>query len=118
MARIPADGYNDEALTIPATDVREFISGADFDGEEMVFWLRHLTIANEHATETATVEVYDQNEAVATAANQRLTLLCPPNATTIFEWPWPGVAFHTNICGATTLGTINAYGVHAGGGKG
>lgn len=115
--RVPLSGYNDEALTIPATDMREIISGEDFDGDAVTFWLRGMSIGNEHATETATVELADQDEAAITAANQRGVFLCPPNATTVFEFSYPGIAFKTNITAATTLGTIGAYGVLAWGVK-
>jgi hypothetical protein len=115
--RVPLSGYNDEALTIPATDMREIISGEDFDGDTVTFWLRSLVVGNEHATETAVVELADQDEGALTAANQRGVFICPPNATTVFDIPAPGIAFKTNITAATTLGTIGAYGVLAAGYK-
>ncbi len=113
--RIPISGFSDQALQTPGAGCREFISGANFDGNSKKFWLTGVVIANEHATEVATVEVYDQDEAAAVAASQRLTLLCPPLATTVFDFPLPGIQFFTNITGGTTLGTINAYGVTASG---
>jgi len=115
--RIPVSGYNDEALTVPATDMREIISGEDFDGEGVVFWLRGMAIGNEHATETAVVELADQDEGALTAANQRGVFICPANATTVFDFPAPGIKFKTNITAATTGGTIGAYGVVAWGYK-
>jgi len=112
MARIPVSGYNDEALTVPATDVREIVAPAyDLDGRSRVFWLRSVVIANEHATDPAVVEIYDQDEGAATATAQRLTLICPANSTTLYDFPEPGVKFTVNVCAATTGGTVNAYGV-------
>jgi len=111
--RIPISGYNDEALTAPATDMREIISGEDFDGDNVTFWLRGMSIGNEHATETAVVELADQDEGTLTAANQRGVFICPPNSTTIFEFAYPGIAFKTNITAGVTNGTVNAYGVVA-----
>jgi hypothetical protein len=115
--RIPVSGYNDQALTTPAVAMREIISGEDFDGEDLVFWLRGMAIGNEHATEAAVVELADQDEAVLTPANQRGVFICPPSATTVFDFSAPGLKFKTNITAATTGGTIGAYGVMAWGYK-
>ncbi|MBA7691952.1 hypothetical protein ES703_100508 [subsurface metagenome] len=108
--RIPLSGYNDEALT---TTVKEIISGEDFDGDGVVFWLRGVAITNEHATETALVDLFDQDEAAVTAANQRGSVQCPAKATTVVDFPAPGIAFKTNIGAVVTDGTVNAYGVVA-----
>lgn len=115
--RVPKSGYNDEALTTPGSDMREIISGEDFDGDGVTFWLRGMSIGNEHATQTAVVELADDDEGAITAANQRGVFLCPPNATTVFEFSAPGIAFFTNIVAGTTSGTIGAYGVLAWGFK-
>jgi len=108
--RVPLSGYNDENLT---TTVKEIISGEDFDGDAVTFWLRGVAITNEHATETALVDLYDQDEGSATAANQRGSVICPPNATTVVDYGPPGIAFKTNIGAVLTNGTVNAYGVVA-----
>jgi len=114
LPRVPLSGYNDEALT---TTVKEIISGEDFDGELVVFWLRGMAIGNEHATATGVVELFDQDEAAVTAANQRGVFLCPPSATTVFDFPAPGIKFATNIGAIITGGTVGAYGVVAWGYK-
>lgn len=108
--RVPLSGINDENLT---TTVKEIISGQDFDGEKVVFWLRGISITNEHTSETALVDLYDQDEAAVTAAKQRGSIQCPPKATTIKEYPAPGIGFKTNIGAVLTNGTVNAYGVVA-----
>lgn len=105
----PYDGNTDEALTIPATDCRELITGADFDGENAIFWLRGVIIYNSHASTDAVVDVYDQDEGVAVAANQKFTIIAPFGVTTIVEFSAPGRSFKTNITAATTNGTIAAY---------
>ena len=113
--RIPVSGRNDEALTIPATDMREVISGLDIDGAGMTFALTYLIIANEGTT-TAVVEIADQDEAAITAANQRFTVHVAPGDTAIVEFPEPGFKFVTNVTAATTGGTVAANGGIAGGG--
>ena len=115
MARIPVSGTNDEAYTVPATDVREVISGMDVDGVGRVLWMTWMQFANEGTT-TAVVEVYDQDEGAATAANQRLVLHVAPGDTVLVEFPPPGIKFVTNVTAATTGGTIAANGAASGGG--
>lgn len=112
--RVPLSGINDEALD---TTANEIISGEDFDDEGVIFWLRSLVVGNEHVTETGIVELYDQDEAAVSSTKQRGVFICPPNATTIFDIPAPGIAFKTNICAAITNGTVGAYGVVASGYK-
>jgi len=111
MARVPISGVNDEVLTTPATDVREVISGLDIDGAARVFFLRGLAIANEHATQIATVEVYDSDESTAvTAGAQRLVFSVPAADTLVVDFSEPGMKFITNVTAATTNGTIAANG--------
>jgi len=112
--RIPLSGYNDEALDNAA---KEIISGEDLDGDGVVFWLRSLIIGNEHATEDAIVELYDQDEAARSTTAQRGLFVCPAKATTVFDIPAPGIAFKTNISAAIVGGTVGAYGVLAAGYK-
>jgi len=112
MARYPISGYNDEALTAPATDVREIVApGYDLDGRGRVFWLRGISITNEHSTNDAVVELWEQDEGAAVAANQRSTIYVPASSTVHVDYPEPGLKFLTNVCASTTAGTINAYGV-------
>lgn len=111
----PVSGRTDEALTIPATDCRELISGLNPDGEKSTFWLRWVAIYNSHATDDAVVDIYDQDENVATAANQRLTIVAPAGTTTVVELPAPGMAFTTNLTAAVTGGTVAVYEAAAGG---
>ena len=116
------DGYNDDALAVPGTTVYSVLNrlGASKLGVTTgkVFCLRTLKITNEHATETATVEFYDEAEAgtpgAATAANQRLCVLVGPKNTVVVDFT-PGVYFKTGICAGVTLGTIAAYSVHVSG---
>jgi hypothetical protein len=105
----PRSGHSDEALAAPATDVRELISGADFDGKNCKFWLRGLIIYNSDASQDAVVDIYDQDEGAATAANQRLSIVAPFGTTTIVEFSAPGIEFKTNITAGITGGTVAAY---------
>lgn len=119
--RIPISGGNEnEALTAPGTDVRCILSRgttlADFDGDGRVFELQSLEITNEHATQLAEVAVYDQDEAAAVAASQRLNLYAPAQDTVQYTWDrGKGPRFATNIAAGTTNGTIPAFGVRCGG---
>jgi hypothetical protein len=83
--RRPYSGHNDEDLVLPATDVRELISGADFDARNVAFWLRSLTIRNYDGANDTVVDIYDQDEGVAVAANQRLSLDIPAGTTAMFD---------------------------------
>ncbi len=112
------DGFNDEAMVSPtATECRELISDANFDLDGAVFWLRYIIIRNSSAAVDGILEVYDQDEAVAVAANKRFEFDVPASTTTVLELPAPGISFKVNItAGLTTnLGTVAAYAIHAGG---
>lgn len=117
MARVPVSGTNDEVMTTPATDVREVISGLDIDGMARVLQLTWLHIANEHATQIMTVEVYDSDESTAvTAGTQRLVVMVPAQDSVTLEWPEPGLRFVVNVTAAVTNGTCAANGGISGGG--
>ena len=116
MSKVHVSGHNDEALTIPATDVRELISGLDPNGDGKIFYLKKLVLANEHATEEGVVELYDQDEGAATAANQRLAPIhVPAGDTVIVNFEDGEAPFVTNLCGAVTLGTFATLSQHASG---
>jgi hypothetical protein len=106
--REPFSGYNDEALT---TTVKSISSDGDFSGKGRVFWLRGIVISNSHASETGIVDLYDQDEGSATAANQRGSVICPPNSTTTIDYPAPGIKFETELGAVLTNGTVGAYDV-------
>jgi len=112
----PYDGYSDQAMADPTAACREIISGANFDGNGQEFWLRYI-IAIETGGVDAILQVYDQNEAVAVAANLRFAANVPKSTTTMIEFPAPGVKFTTNITAGVVggSGTLAAYQVHAGG---
>lgn len=112
----PFDGYNDEAMADPTADVRELISGADFDGDGQEFWLRSLIIRESGGVD-AILDVYDQNEGVAVAANQRFSVNVPKSTTTTIDIPAPGIKFTTNLTAGVNggLGTLAAYNIHASG---
>ena len=81
--------------------------------------MHELTVANEHATATAILEVWDANEAATPgAATQRLTVVVPPSSTVERSWP-PGsgprftIGCVASIDGGT--GTVNIGGVHCAG---
>ena len=106
MARIPIFGNNDEVLTIPATDMRELISGSDPDGDGRILYLTREEYTNEHATEVGLIERADQNEAAITAANQRGAVQVPPADTVILEHAFGAMPFVTNLTVAVTNGTL------------
>ena len=105
--RIPVAGQTDEALTIAATDARELISGLDPDGDSKVFVLEEIELTNEHVSQDAVIEFWDQDEAVAVAANQRGAITVPAASTVTKGWPaGTGPRFKTNFCGSATQGTF------------
>jgi len=116
MSRRDYDGNNATAMVDPTAQVRELITGADFNGEAATFWLRSLVIRNTGVD--GVLEVYDQDGAIAAVpANKKLDIDVPANATTVVELPGPGVSFKTNITAGLNgaLGTVAAYAIHAGG---
>lgn len=124
MARIPLSGHNDEALVDDGTDARCLLTDAsgnnvDFDGDSRLFELQALTVANEHATQTVILEVWDDDEgANPAAADQKLTIIVPPNDVVQLTWArGTGPRFATGIVGSAdgAVGTINIGGVHASG---
>jgi len=116
MARIPVAGHTDEALAAPGTDMREVISGLDPDGDGRIFYLTYITIANEHATETAVVELADQDEAAITAANQRgAPIHVGPGDTVEVSYPDGAMPFITNCTIACTNGTVATLSVQGSG---
>lgn len=112
--RYARSGNTDEALTTPAVDVRELMSAGGFQADRK-FWLRFVWVNNSHATDDATVQIYDQDEGVAVAANERLSFLAPALTLTVIEVPAPGERFITNITAAVTNGTVAIYQAGAGG---
>lgn len=106
-------GRSDEAMTTPGADCRELISGADFDGENAIFHLKGVIIYNSHASADGVLQLYDQDEGVAVAANEQFTIVAPFGVTTIVEFCEPGWQFHTNITAGVTGGTVGAYAVGA-----
>jgi len=110
--RFARSGNTDEALTTPATDVRELL-GAGFrtdpNGNKRSFWLRSVWAYNSHATETSLIQVYDQDEGAASAANERLAFPVPPETYVKIDFPAPGMQFFTNLTAGVTNGTIAIY---------
>jgi len=114
--RRPYSGHSDAALVLPATTTNELMTGSNFDGKHVIFWLRNITIRNFNAGNATVIDIYDQDEAVAVAANQRLSLDVPAATTAMFDFPAPGIAFYTNLTAASTpIGTIAAYEASASG---
>ena len=116
MGRIYVAGHNDEALTVPGTAMREVISGLDPDGDGRIFYATALSVANEHATETAVIEMADQDEAAITAANQRgAPIHVGPGDTVQATWEPGEMPFVTNWTIAVTSGTVATLSVHGAG---
>ena len=116
MGRIYVSGHNDEALTVPGTDMREVISGLDPDGDGRIFYATSLSVANEHATETAVIEMADQDEAAITAANQRgAPIHVGPGDTVQATWEPGEMPVVTNWTIAVPSGTVATLSVHGAG---
>ena len=120
MARIHVSGINDEALAIITTDCREVISGLDPDGDGRIFYLTHISITNEHATEGTVVSLYDIDEAAAAAGDtteRGAPIQIGPNSTTHLEYDAGSMPFVTNcVAGLTAaVGTVAIGGIQAAG---
>lgn len=113
MKRYSRSGRNDEVLTTSGADVRELLGvqgsiGAGFHTGR-TFWLRSVWVYNSHATDDGVVTLWDQDEAVATAANERLSFPAPAATFTKIDLPAPGLEFVTNLCAAISAGTVAIY---------
>ena len=120
MARIPVSGINDQALQIITSSTREVISGLNPDGDGRIFYLTHISITNEHATEGTVVSLYDIDEAAAAAGDttERGTpVQIGPNSTTHIDYDDGSMPFVTNcVAGLTAgVGTVAIGGIHAAG---
>ena len=115
MSRIPVDGFNNEALAAPSTDLRELISGLDPDGDGRVFYLEGALLTNEHDSEWGEAEFYDSNESTATTYTglQRFgPIWVPPRDNVTLIFPGKGLRFVTNVVVGVTNGTFPAGGSH------
>ena len=120
MARIPVSGINDQALQIITTSTREVISSLNPDGDGRIFYLTHISITNEHATEGTIVELWDQDEGTAAATDtdhRGSSIQIGPNSTTHVDFLPGSMPFVTNCVAGTSAatGTIAIGGVHAAG---
>ena len=106
--RNPRFGYNVAAITASGVGSLRILTGGITTGR--VFWLRHLTITNEHATNPGVAELWDEAAAVTpAAANQRGAFIIPANDTVQLDFPAPGIRFDTDVTMTTSAGTLAAY---------
>ena len=79
-----------------------------------VFWLKGIAITNP-GTADHTVNIYDEAEAATpttpTAAKQRLAIIAKAGATTVVDFPAPGIKFVDDV-GAVSHADILAYEVN------
>ena len=120
MARIPVSGINDQALQIITTSTREVISSLNPDGDGRIFYLTHISITNEHATEGTIVELWDQDEGTAAATDtdhRGSSIQIGPNTTTHVDYNPGSMPFVTNcVAGlSAATGTVAIGGIHASG---
>ena len=120
MARIPVSGINEEALAIITTDCREVISGLTPSDNGRIFYLTHISITNEHATEGTAVSLYDIAEAAAAAGDtteRGAPIQIGPYSTTHISYPDGSMPFVLNCVAGlrAATGTIAIGGVHAAG---
>ena len=120
MARIPVSGINDQALQILTTSTREVISSLNPDGDGRIFYLTHISITNEHATEGCSVELFDIDEAAAglnDTTHRGSSIQIGPNTTTHVDFDSGTMPFVTNcVAGLTTaVGSVAIGGIHASG---
>ena len=120
MARIYVSGINDQALEILTTSTREVISGLNPDGDGRIFYLTHISVTNEHATEGCAIELFDIDEAAAGAndtTHRGAVIPIGPNATAHVEYEDGTMPFVTNcVAGkSVAVGTVAITGIHAAG---
>lgn len=105
--RTPRSGNTDEALTTSGADVRELLGAAI--GANREFWVRELWAYNSHAATDGVLTLWDQDEGIAVAANERYSVPVPHGVTTHVKFDAPGMRFGTNICAAVSAGTVAIY---------
>ena len=120
MGRIPVSGINDQALEILTTSTREVISDLTPVADGRVFYLTHISITNEHATEGCAVELFDIAEAAAgldDLTHRATSIQIGPNATTHVDFGDGTMPFVTNCVAGLTVGvgTVAIGGIHAAG---
>lgn len=106
MARKSFSGYNDDDQHASKL-YRICEPGLD----SKVFWLKGIIINNPGASDRE-VKLYDEAEAdtptTPTAAKQRLAITAKANATTVVDFPAPGIKFVDDL-GAVSHADITAY---------
>lgn len=106
--RFPFSGYNDDDQH--ASNLMRICEPGIGD---KVLWMRGISVTNENEADQ-TIKLYDEAEdatpGTATAAKQRLTITAKANATTVVDYPAPGVKFVDDV-GATSHADIKAYDV-------
>ena len=120
MARIPVSGINDQALEILTTSTREVITGLTPTTDGRIFYLTHISITNEHATEGTIIELWDADEAAPGAddtTHRGSTIQIGPNTTTHVDYVDGSMPFVTNCVASLSAatGTVAIGGVHAAG---
>lgn len=109
MHKFGRSGRTDNALDTPGSYVYSLF-GANPVNTGRTFWCRGIIVYNSNATDAAVVDIYDGTDAaVATAAEQKMTILCPAATTTIVEFSAPGIDFYEDCCAATTGGDVATY---------
>lgn len=106
--RIPFSGHNTVALDAA---VKSISTAAGFAAKGKVFWLKGISITNTHATQTGLVDLYDQVAGAIVPASKRGSVQCPPVATTVVDFPAPGIKFIAEVGAVKTNGTFIAYDV-------
>lgn len=112
--RYSRSGNSVEALTTPAADCRAILAVGGFTTGR-IFWCKFIWVYNSSAVTDAVIQLFDQDEAVAVAANERFSFIAPKAAGTMIDIPGPGMKFVTNITAATTGGTVAIYQMGCGG---
>ncbi len=105
--RKPFSGYNDDAQH--GTNLYR-ICEPGLNGR--VFWLKGIVINNPGASDHE-VKIYDEAQAATpaapvSAAKQRLAITAKAAATTVVDFPAPGIKFVDDV-GAVSHADITAY---------
>ena len=120
MARIYVSGINAEAMAVITSDTRTVLTNLDPATDGRIFYLTHLSVTNEHATEATTLELWDQAEGTAAATDtdhRGSSIQIGPNSTTHIDFADGSMPFVTACVAGTAAatGTIAIGGIHAAG---
>ena len=102
-------GTTNTVLVGNATKVNELFPGLVLTSIKGILYLESVTVFNSHATDPATIQLWDQLPAVAVAANEKYAFSVPALTSFTQTFPGKGLQFNVDVCLSSTAGTVAAY---------